>query len=253
MDNQSQGQNGTCCSTSSGEVRHIDPVCGMGLDETKLELYTTHDSVDYYFCSSHCLKIFSKNKEDIISGKGLRTGRNWALPIGLLGSTLLITLFLTVVLIANGTIAFALSEIQRLWYWVLLLSAGFGLQLGLFIHIKHTLQQRLAAATAEVAASGAVSTGSMIACCSHGLVNLLPVFGISAAAAFLARYQLPFIIFGVFSNLLGVTIMVGLAQKNKIEFDNPILQFIARQNMKLIRPILIVTGLVAIGISIASS
>lgn len=253
MDNQSQGQNSTCCSTSSGEVRHIDLVCGMGLDETKLEFHITHNGDDYYFCSNHCLKIFSKNKEDIISGKGLRTGRNWALPIGLLGSTLLITLFLTVVLIANGTIAFAFSEIQRLWYWVLLLSAGFGLQLGLFIHIRHTLQQRLAGATAEVAASGAVSTGSMIACCSHGLVNLLPVFGISAAAAFLARYQLPFIIFGVFSNLLGVTIMVGLAQKNKIKFDNQILQFIARLNMKLIRPILIVAGLVAIGISIASS
>jgi hypothetical protein len=158
-----------------------------------------------------------------------------------------------VVFLANSTLDFAFLEIKRLWYWVLLLSTGFGLQLGLFVHIRHILRQRLAGATAEVAASGAVSTGSMIACCSHGLVNLLPIFGISAAAAFLARYQLPFIMFGVFSNLVGVTIMIGLAQKNKIQFENPILKAISELNMRLARLVLIVTGLIAIGFSIASS
>lgn len=253
MNSQPHGQNTACCSTSPEQARFIDPVCGMGVDGVDQELRTTYKDVDCYFCSSHCLKIFSKNKERIISGKGLKTGKNRALLLGLLGSAALIVVFLAVVILANRTLPFVLSEIERLWYWVLLLSAGFGLQLGLFVHIRHTLQQRLAGATAEVAASGAVSTGSMIACCSHGLVNLLPVFGISAAAAFLARYQLPFILFGVFSNLVGVTIMIGLAQKNNINFDNPILRAIARLNMKLIRPILIVTGLVAIGISIASS
>jgi YHS domain-containing protein len=243
----------SCCSTTAGQTSYIDPVCGMGLDGTRPELHTTHAGVDYHFCSSHCLKIFSRNKEDIISGKGLKTGKNRALPIGLVGAAALIILFLTVVFLANSTLGFALSEIRRLWYWVLLLSTGFGLQLGLFVHIRHILRQRLAGATAEVAASGAVSTGSMIACCSHGLVNLLPIFGISAAAAFLARYQLPFIMFGVFSNLVGVTIMVGLAQKNKIQFENPILKAISGLNLRLTRLMLIVTGLIAIGFSIASS
>jgi len=225
----------------------------MGVDGTSPGLRMTQAGIDYHFCSTHCLKIFTKNKEDIASGKGLRSRKNRALPAGILGGFFLILLFLTVVILTNSTIGFILSEIQRLWYWVLLLAAGFGLQLGLFLHIRHTLQQRLAGATAEVAASGAVSTGSMIACCSHGLANLLPFLGVSAAAAFLARYQLPFIVFGVFSNLIGVTIMVGLAQKNNIVFNNPVLQGLVRLNMKLIRLFLIITGVVAIGVSIAAS
>ena len=253
MKKESSQHAASCCNTSPFEKRHVDPVCGMALDGTRPDLILLHEGKSYHFCSQHCLKIFSKNKEDIISGKGLRTGRNWALPAGILGATALIALFLTVVILANGTIGFALMEIQRLWYWVLILSAGFGLQLGLFIHIRHILRQRLAGATAEVAASGAVSTTSMIACCSHGLANLLPILGISAAAAFLARYQLPFILFGVFSNLVGVTIMVGLAQRNDIQFVNPLLQTIARFNMKLVRLFLIATGVIAIGLSIAAS
>jgi hypothetical protein len=193
-----------------------------------------------------------KNREKIVTGEGLELKKNRALPLGILGTASLLILFLTVAVLANDTVGIALSEVKRLWYWVLLLSTGFGLQLGLFVHVRYRLQQRMAVATAEVAASGAVSTGSMIACCSHGLVNLLPVFGISAAAAFLARYQFPFILFGVFSNLVGVTIMIGLAQKNDITFSNPLLHGIADFNMKIVRLFLIVTGIVAIGVSMAA-
>lgn len=235
----------------STESRYIDPVCGMRVAGAKPELSTTHGGKVYHFCGSHCRKVFVKQKEDIISGKDLKSRKNRALPVGILGTVSLVILFLSVVSLANETVGFALSEIQRLWYWVLLLSAGFGFQLGLFIHIRHILHERMIVATAEIAASGAVSTGSMIACCSHGLVNLLPIFGISAAAAFLARYQLPFILFGVFSNLVGVTIMFGLAQNKKILFENKLMLTIAKFNMKLIRLFLIFSGMIAIGVSVA--
>ena len=244
----------TCCAnTPSEKAQYIDPICGMALDGSNPELSLTHAGEAYHFCSSHCQKLFARHKEDIVSGRGLKSKKNRALPVGILGTVSLIILFLTVVVLANQTVAFALSEIQRLWYWVLLLSTGFGFQFGLFMHIRHTLHQRMVGATAEIATSGVVSTGSMIACCSHGLVNLLPIFGISAAAAFLARYQLPFILFGVFSNLVGVTIMFGLAQKNQIRFKNQLMLSIAKLNMKLVRVFLIITGIIAIGVSIASS
>jgi YHS domain-containing protein len=225
----------------------------MALDGTNPELSATYAGVEYHFCSSHCLKIFYKNREKIVAGERLAQKKNRAMPLGILGTASLLIFFLTVVVLANDTVGIALSEVKRLWYWVLLLSVGFGLQLGLFLHIRHMLRQRMMGATAEVAASGAISTGSMIACCSHGLVNLLPVVGISAAAAFFARYQLPFILFGVFSNLVGVTIMVGLAQKNSISFSNPLLNGIAGFNMKIIRLFLIVMGTIAIGVSMAVS
>jgi YHS domain-containing protein len=254
MHSQYIEQNSFCCEGASTEqARNVDPICGMALDGTISELSATHAGVDYHFCSTRCLKIFNKNREKIAAGEGLELKKNRALPLGILGTASLLILFLTVVVLANDTVGIALSEVKRLWYWVLLLSTGFGLQLGLFVHIRHLLQQRMACATAEVAASGAVSTGSMIACCSHGLVNLLPVFGISAAAVFLARYQLPFVLLGVFSNLVGVTIMVGLAQKNSISFSNPLLCGIAGFNMKIVRLLLIVTGIIAIGVSVAAS
>jgi hypothetical protein len=52
---------------------------------------------------------------------------------------------------------------------------------------------------------------------------------------------------------VGVTIMVGLAQKNSISFSNPLLCGIAGFNMKIVRLLLIVTGIIAIGVSVAAS
>lgn len=251
---QDSKKNTACCTnTPSEKAQCVDPICGMTLSGTNLELTATHAGKVYHFCGSYCHNVFAKHKEDIVSGKGLKSRKSRALPIGILGAMSLIILFLTIVLLANETVGFALPEIQRLWYWILVLATGFGFQLGLFIHIHHTLHQRMVGATVEIAASGPVSTGSMTACCSYGLVNLLPIFGISAAAAFLARYQLPFILFGVFSNLVGVTIMFGLAQKNNILFKGQLMHTIARLNMKLVSVFLIITGIIAIGISIASS
>lgn len=72
------------------------------------------------------------------------------------------------------------------WYFVGPLIAGFGIQMGLFraIHlkVKH-------GGGATVAASGGVSTASMIACCMHNLVSLFPVLGLSGLAVFFSAYQ----------------------------------------------------------------
>ena len=244
-----------CCSTENGHSHSVDPVCGMRITKTSPGLHMVSDGADYYFCSSNCLKTFKTNLANSPSGTRTGSGKNLAVPIGMLGGTGLVVLFSIVILIimANSSIEFALTEIKRLWFWVVLLSAGFGLQLGLFVHIRYTVQQRFTAAKAELAASGAVSTGSMVACCSHGLVTLLPFLGVSAAATFLARYQLSFLLLGLFSNLLGVTVMIGLAQKNDVVFSNPLLKYIARQNMKALRIFLVVTGLIALGVSFASS
>lgn len=254
MNDQTTLETSSCCNTASSEQRQfIDPVCGMAVEGNNPALSIINKGVEHHFCSTHCRKAFNIAGKRSKSEEKASTRKNRALPIGIIGSSLLLLVFLLVVLLANGSTAFAFSEIKRLWYWVLLLSAGFGLQLGLFIHTRYMIKEKMIGATAEVAASGAVSTGSMIACCSHGLVNLLPVFGISTAAVFLARYQLPFILFGVFSNLVGITIMIGLAQKNGITFSNLLLRLLANLNMKIVRLFLIISGSIAIGISILVS
>jgi len=71
------------------------------------------------------------------------------------------------------------------WYFVLPLVAGFGIQVGIFRAIR-TMAKRGGGA---LAASGGVSTGAMIACCMHNVVNLLPILGLSGAAVFFSAYQ----------------------------------------------------------------
>lgn len=245
----------SCCSTASGNSHFVDPVCGMRIAKTQPSLHWTTGGSDFYFCSSNCLRIFKHNHDNNILGTHTNRRKSLALTVGVLGALGLIVLFLIVIAIVltNSSYEFALSEVKRLWYWVLLLSAGFGLQLGLFAHIRQAVNQKLTAAKAELAASGAVSSGSMVACCSHALVALLPFLGVSAAATFLARYQLSFLLLGLFSNLLGVTVMIGLAQKHNIEFENPFLKFLTGLSMKALRIFLVLTGLIALGISLATS
>jgi hypothetical protein len=123
-----------------------------------------------------------------------------------------------IITLAEG-IAHALEQTAKLWYWVVALAGGFGIQAGLFSFIRQSLRERKASVTASVATSGGVSAGSMAACCAHHLTDVLPLLGLSGLAAFLASYQLLFIIIGVLSNIVGITIMLesiqrhGLSQK----------------------------------------
>ena len=245
----------SCCSGTSGNSHFVDPVCGMRIAKTQPGLHWTSGGSEFYFCSSNCMRIFKHNHDNTTLSAHINRGKSPALIVGMSGAIGLIILFLIVIsiILTNSSYEFALSEVKRLWYWVLLLSTGFGLQLGLFAHIRQTVNQKLTAAKAELAASGAVSSGSMVACCSHALVTLLPFLGISAAATFLARYQLSFLLLGLFSNLLGVTVMIGLAQKHKIEFKNPFLKFLSSLSMKALRIFLVVMGLIALGISLAAA
>ncbi len=79
------------------------------------------------------------------------------------------------------------EQTAELWYWVLALAGGFGVQAGLFSFIRQSFRERRAAATASVATSGGVSAGSMAACCAHHLSDVLPLLGLSGLAAFLAN------------------------------------------------------------------
>lgn len=198
-----------------------DPVCGMEVGATG---------------------FLEKEREG-----GSPCAKRTSIAYGILGAGALLAVFFAVVTLSNGSFPSAVDEGKKIWYWIVLLAGGFGLQLGLFVYLKRVVQEHMAGATAEVAAAGTVSTGSMVACCSHALVNLLPILGISAAATLLARYQLPLLLLGVFSNLVGLTIMIGLFQRHRLlAADN----VVNRVNMKTTRLVFIVSGLAAIGYSI---
>ena len=59
----------------------------------------------------------------------------------------------------------------------------------------------------------------MIACCSHYLLNIIPLIGItglSAFTSFLMAYQKAFFSIGIASSILGIILMLNHKSKMKI-------------------------------------
>jgi hypothetical protein len=85
------------------------------------------------------------------------------------------------------------------------------LQVGLYTLLKTGLYLPVhaPASGAVTAAGGGVSTAAMVACCVHHVADVLPLVGLSAAAAFLANWKVPFMIAGLGTNLLGITLMLA--------------------------------------------
>ncbi len=133
--------------------------------------------------------------------------------IGVGSAILLLLVYTGIVTWAEG-IEHAMDQMAELWYWVVALAGGFGIQVGLFSFIRRGLRERKATATASVATSGGVSAGSMVACCAHHLTDVLPLLGLSGLATFLASYQLLFIVIGILSNIVGITIMLETIQRH---------------------------------------
>jgi YHS domain-containing protein len=229
----------------------------MGVKEDDTSLHHEFKGKVYYFCSSYCKKSFIRNPILYLSdhqGSKNKTDNNLRpVAFGAIGMGVLLIIFFGIVTLANGSFSSALQEFKRIWYWIFILASGFGLQLGLFTYLKQRIAEKTTAVTAEVAASGTVSTGSMLACCAHGVANVLPLVGVSAAAAFLAIYQLPLILIGVFSNLVGITIMLGIIQKHSLLPQNALGHFVAAHSMKKFRNGLIAVGVVVVALTFFST
>ena len=184
----------------------------------------------------------------------LDTRMSMSKPIiaGAVGAGLLLAIYFAVLSLSES-IGYAISQFSEMWYWVFLLAAGFGTQLGLHVYIRTALKRKNAAATAGVAASGGISTVAMVACCVHHVTDVLPMLGLSAAAVFLVDYQLSFILLGVFSNLVGVTIMLTIIQKHGLHSKSGVLGTVFSFNMKRVRDATLALAVVAVALSFLSS
>ncbi|MDP2920608.1 MAG: hypothetical protein Q8O43_10390 [Dehalococcoidia bacterium] len=110
--------------------------------------------------------------------------------------------------------AHALQEAIRLWYWLVLLATGFGIQIGLYSFIRDTLKQRRKAATASSVVSGGISAGAMVACCAHHLADIAPLLGLVAVTSFFTGYQTIFMLTGVLTNAVGILIQLETIQRH---------------------------------------
>lgn len=153
-----------------------------------------------------------------------------SLIAGIVGALVLLALYFTIVTLAQS-FSHALETFRKLWFWIAALVLGFGTQTGLYYYIHASLVQRQIEATASVAAAGGMSTTAMIACCAHHLSDVLPLLGLSAAAVFLVKYQLLFIIMGVLSNAVGIVFMLSIVQQHSLYAEKGRLGFLFKLNM----------------------
>ena len=121
---------------------------------------------------------------------------------GALAFGLLLALYFCVLTLISGW-QFALSQFSEFWYYIIPLSAGFGMQVGLYGRLRQLLQQSTNAG-AVMAASGTTSTAAMISCCAHYLANVVPVLGATGLVAIAAQYQVQFFWVGIAFNIAGV-------------------------------------------------
>ena len=161
---------------------------------------------------------------------------------GFIGSASLLIIYFLIVSLTES-VNHAIEQFIELWYLIVPLVAGFGIQSGLFYHIRKELKlRRNQSAQASMAASGGVSTTSMIACCAHHLTDVLPIFGLSAATLFLSTYQVFFMVLGVASNLVGITLMLELIKKHKLAKKRSILHGFVGFDLKRARTVVIVVS-----------
>ncbi len=121
---------------------------------------------------------------------------------GIIASLLLLGFFIFITSLFQG-IEFAFLNLRKLGYLIFPLVIGFGVQIGLWNSIRHD-----ALVNGTAAGSAGISGGAMVACCSHFLINIIPIAGASGIALFLTAYQKWFLGAGILANVLGIGLML---------------------------------------------
>jgi len=127
----------------------------------------------------------------------------------------LLAIYFGVVSLISGT-DFAFEQFVTFWYFIVPLALGFGVQVGLYIHLKQLVGQH-GASGKVVAVSGTTSTAAMVSCCAHYLVNILPILGVTGFLTVVAEYQVELFWLGLAFNAAGILYVVSIVIKSSRE------------------------------------
>ncbi|KKT96520.1 MAG: hypothetical protein UW97_C0009G0005 [Parcubacteria group bacterium GW2011_GWA2_45_15] len=121
---------------------------------------------------------------------------------GTLASTILLGVYFAVLTLVSGW-SFAQNQFATYWYFIVSLALGFGIQIALYQYIKSLVHEGLGMGKI-VSVSGTTSTAAMISCCTHYLVNIVPILGITGLATFVSQYQVKIFWVGLAFNIFGI-------------------------------------------------
>ena len=124
---------------------------------------------------------------------------------------LLLAIYFGVVSLISG-MNFALEQFATFWYFIVPLALGFGIQVGLYTHLKNLVGQH-GASGKVVAVSGTTSTAAMVSCCAHYLVNILPILGVTGFLTIVAEYQVELFWLGLAFNAAGILYVAAMVIK----------------------------------------
>lgn len=138
--------------------------------------------------------------------------------VGIGGALLLFGLYFGIVSWAESP-RHALDFFWQDRWLVIPILLGFGIQASLYsvLKLQRCLPDRSigpaplttsGAPAATMGAGGTTSTVAMVACCAHHAADVLPILGLTAAAAFLAQYRTAFMVAGLVSNLIGIAVIL---------------------------------------------
>tara|TARA_B100000508_G_scaffold140818_1_gene143625 strand:+ start:4579 stop:5022 length:444 start_codon:yes stop_codon:yes gene_type:complete len=128
-----------------------------------------------------------------------------AAVFGALASVGLLALYAAVLTFISG-FAFMLDQWSQFWPYIVTLAVGFGIQVTLYSYLRQKVHEQSHGTV--MAVSGTASTAAMISCCTHYLVNLLPVLGATGLVVFVSQYQIELFWFGIAANLAGMSYMI---------------------------------------------
>ena len=121
---------------------------------------------------------------------------------GLVASAILFGIYLGTLSFVSGW-QYTQNQFVTYWYFVVSLTLGFGIQIGLYQYIKSLVHHGKSMGKI-VGVSGTTSTTAMISCCAHYLANLVPILGATGLVAFVTQYQTKIFWVGLLFNFGGI-------------------------------------------------
>lgn len=119
---------------------------------------------------------------------------------GAIGFLLLLALFVGIVTLVGG-FSEVIGQLSDYGVYIFILASGFGVQVGLYTHIKKSGR--------SLAVTGSTSGLAMVSCCSHYLVSFLPVLGLTGISTVVSAYQVEIFLAGILMNFLGILYLIS--------------------------------------------